>query len=395
MPDSIKKSITIISNSYPSDEMPVNGIFVRDQADWLSKKFEVKVLSPKPKAPEVLGLINKKWGLYSRIPEKSLNGNYEIYRPEYLTFPKKIFYVRVGKYFANAVNKAFDKNTDIVHVHFAYPGGCAVPELKKDYPDIPVVLTVHGNDWYYNLKDKGIREQIYQNLLFSDRIITVGKGLQRDIIKKYPEFFEKVKVIPNGINILNSKPLQERIQTFRKKSKLKILMVGSFVEGKGILNLFRALKESAIKDYELIIIGNIIDPSYYRKLLIMRSRLELDNSIRFIHSQPRNSLIQYYQDCDFFVLPSLREGFGIVLLEAMFYGKPVISTRSGGPDGIVNKKNGILVPPGDNKELAKALKKMEKEYQEYNAIAIHNYIEINYSPEVIVTKLMKVYNEIG
>ena len=80
-----------------------------------------------------------------------------------------------------SVLKYTNQNTDIFHVHFAYPGGGIIPLLKMKYPNIPVVLSVHGNDWYINKENKKIEERIYNGMCLSDRIITVGSKLKENI----------------------------------------------------------------------------------------------------------------------------------------------------------------------------------------------------------------------
>ena len=107
---------------------------------------------------------------------------------------------------------------------------------------------------------------------------------------------------------------------------------------KGIDILLNAMSTIDKLDYEMIVIGRNISAQYYKYLLKLKKKLNLDSKIEFKEEMTREKLYAYYRDCDYFVLPSISEGFGIVLIEALAQGKPVVSTRSGGPEDIINEK---------------------------------------------------------
>lgn len=100
------------------------------------------------------------------------------------------------------------------------------------------------------------------------------------------------------------------------------------------------------------------------------------------------------RNCDFFVLPSLYETFGIVYAEATASGKPVIATNNGGQTEIVNEKVGLLVPLGDNKSLIKAIEYMLDNYCQYDPNDLFAYAKSKFLYEVVGRKLTKIYNEV-
>jgi len=100
------------------------------------------------------------------------------------------------------------------------------------------------------------------------------------------------------------------------------------------------------------------------------------------------------RECDFFVLPSFYENFGVVYIEAMACGKPVIATNAGGPKEIVNEDIGVLVPPKDVEALIKAIEYMLDNYQNYSTEKIAQYAKKRFSYEAIGKILDEVYKSI-
>ena len=102
------------------------------------------------------------------------------------------------------------------------------------------------------------------------------------------------------------------------------------------------------------------------------------------------------QQCDCFVLPSRYETFGVVYIEAMACGKPVIAAKNGGPDDFVKDFNGILVNPEDKDGLADAIGKMiniwEKSDKTYQPEKISAFVRENFSSEAIAQKLEELYS---
>jgi glycosyltransferase involved in cell wall biosynthesis len=98
--------------------------------------------------------------------------------------------------------------------------------------------------------------------------------------------------------------------------------------------------------------------------------------------------------CDFFVLPSRYETFGVVYIEAMACGKPVIAVKNGGPDDFVKEFNGILIEPENVEELAKAMCTLIRNRDKYNPDAISEYIKQNFSSKAIASRIENVYSTI-
>jgi glycosyltransferase involved in cell wall biosynthesis len=154
-----------------------------------------------------------------------------------------------------------------------------------------------------------------------------------------------VHVIPYGIDFDRfsaEKPARN------KAKPLQLLFVGRLVQRKGIKYLLEALNFLPQGAVELTVVGRPVDDMAW-----------LENSrvpIRLRESVNSTALLEAYREADVFVFPSLAEGFGHVLLEAMASGLAIISTtRTAAPDLIRNGKEGYIVPPGESAGLAQAI----------------------------------------
>jgi glycosyltransferase involved in cell wall biosynthesis len=113
-----------------------------------------------------------------------------------------------------------------------------------------------------------------------------------------------------------------------------------------------------------------------------------------VGKRPNTEIPLWMNACDLVVLPSLSEGFGVVLIEAMACGKPVVATRCGGPEEIVTPETGILVPPGDEIALAKALHDVLSDQQRFDPQEIRRRAVDNYAYGNIASRITAVYREV-
>lgn len=171
----------------------------------------------------------------------------------------------------------------------------------------------------------------------SKKIITISKSSKNDIIKEYNVEPEKIEVIYPGIknNNMNS-PQKKSIEQLFNKYKISrnfILFVGTLQPRKNIVSLIEAFGKLAnikgqvlsIKDLELVIIGK--KGWMYEEILRKPADLGIEESVKFLDFVPDEDLGFFYENAICYVLPSLYEGFGLPVLEAMSYGCPVITSN--------------------------------------------------------------------
>jgi glycosyltransferase involved in cell wall biosynthesis len=134
--------------------------------------------------------------------------------------------------------------------------------------------------------------------------------------------------------------------------------------------------------------------SKYRKLKALAKRHGVLEWVHLHGYVPREQVRREMQQSHVFVLPSRFEAFGVVLIEAMATGCPVLSTYSGGPEYIVNDRNGILVEPDSAEQLQDAMQKLYDNYAQYNQDEIRKQVVDNYSVEVVRHRYYDLINQV-
>lgn len=143
----------------------------------------------------------------------------------------------------------------------------------------------------------------------------------------------------------------------------KILCVANYIPRKGLRYLIKAFAQANRSNFKLHLVGNVKDSAlYYRQLKKQVASLGLTGHVYFHNGEDQNNIKYLYATSDIFVLPSLKETFGIVLIEAMHHHLPIITTNTSAmPDLVIDGKNGLLVPPKDSSAMAWALSRLISE----------------------------------
>jgi phosphatidylinositol alpha-1,6-mannosyltransferase len=176
---------------------------------------------------------------------------------------------------------------------------------------------------------------------------------------------QKIVIIPGGTDPERFNPevnATQVIQQFNLLNKRVIMTIGRLEERKGHDMVIRSLPQvlREVPESVYLIVGKGQELSRLKELV---ARLELDGHVIFAGYVEDERLVEYYNACDVFIMPSREitaagdaEGYGIVYLEANACGKPVIGGNSGGiPDAIINRYNGILIDPLSTEEIADSL----------------------------------------
>ena len=174
------------------------------------------------------------------------------------------------------------------------------------------------------------------------------------------DYMDKVEVIPFGIDIeqyKNAPKYPILTDKLTDKNNIKILFVGRLVYYKGIDVLIESM--ASVNGAELFVIGGgELDQTLKDRV----RELNISDKVHFLGKVDDQDLLAAFSDCDTFVLPSVSraECFGIVQMEAMVYGKPVVNTSlpTAVPEVSLDGYSGFTVSPGNAQELAQALNKL-------------------------------------
>jgi FkbM family methyltransferase len=190
-------------------------------------------------------------------------------------------------------------------------------------------------------------------LRFFDAIVTVSNSTKKDLVR-FGVKEEKIHVIPNAT---------EAPQVGKNNydhEEVRILFVGTCYPRKGLRYLLEAVAKLKRDKIKIDIVGNLEDDKkHVSELYRLVKKLGIDERVTF-HGHVRiEQLWDHYRRADIFVLPSLWEGFGVVFLDAMSFGLPIVSTNVGAiPELVRHEENGLLVKPGDPMALAAAIERL-------------------------------------
>ena len=293
------------------------------------------------------------------------------------------FYNMLYNWQFNRLYKIIEKEhgrPDVIYSHYMRVNFYAASLHEKYH--IPAVGVEHWSELNKPVVDKhviALGEKTYCRL---DKVIAVSQPLSANIERM---FRVKPEVVSNIIDI-------DYVKTARKISKnkiIKITTISRLVPQKRIDILLRALAKVCFADFkwELTVVGS---GPLEKELKALNKELGLTDKVHFVGQKSHEEICQILAESDFFALASQYETFGVVFVEAMSFGLPVIGTRCGGPEMIINENNGLLVPSGDVEAMADALKYMVGNYANYSAEAIMKEAKDKYSPEAIVPKIEKV-----
>ena len=369
-------NILLLTHSYPNRSDALKSIFIKEQAQLLSLYFDVTVV-----------FFRVDYSHFKLFPEYSFSkvatvklSEYEVTIHKSLPGITQIIYIIQTYRFI--VKEILNKNKpDLIHSHLSYPAGFLGTIIQKR-KGIPNILTEHtkiqayARSWFH----KQCLNYTYRNAC---SIVSVSNALKTEISKVVNR---RISVIYNYVDV-------DKFKTHVSKDgdKLNIGFIGRLGNfNKGLDLLLASVSELGRKDFLLHIGG---DGSLISNFKENAKELGIETNCKFYGDIPRDKIPEFYSRLDIFVLASRYETFGIVLIEAMACGIPVIATKCGGPQEIITQATGILVEKENIGELTTALKYMSENLSLYKAEDIRRYAEDNFGKKKFIEQISELYNE--
>jgi glycosyltransferase involved in cell wall biosynthesis len=244
----------------------------------------------------------------------------------------------------------------LIHSHWFLPQGL-IGSILHYFLKIPHIATIHGSDLNM-IKNHPVLHPVCRFIVRNADTVTVNSTfMQQQLVDVAPSSAVKIRVIPMGVDPERLKVRAQDNVAEPLRSRQIILSVGRLIDWKGTISLINAMP-AVLKNFPdamLVIIGTGPEEANLKKRV---QELGLNNDVRFMGFVKSEDLPSYYHQACVFVLPSLNingrtEGLGVVLLEAMTAGCPVIGSNVGGiPDIIIDGETGFLVPERDPAALA-------------------------------------------
>ena len=374
-----EKRILIIPSWYPPD----GGYFFKEHSEALLKiGWQVDVLVCR--LVGIRKLMQAGWSALRRYRVGEEDG-LRVIRSSYLKVPGNEKYNILGWARQTAriylrYEKQFGR-PDLILAHSVTWAGYASYLINRKH-GIPYVIVEHRSFFVWSSQEARQMVRPYHVPLFGlaydycEKLILVSDSLRKGIGALVPSAMERSLVIPNMIR----EDLFLLPPQVRKTEPFVFLWAGRLEHVKGVdllLEAVKTLSEQTDKRFMVRLAGK---GSLREELEQQATVLGVSDRISFLGRLSRKEILKEMQEANCFILPTRYEAFGVVLIEAMATGLPLIATRSGGPDSIVTRENGLLIEPENVNELAAAMQEIMANINDYSA-------------EVIRTQCLKRYGD--
>lgn len=285
---------------------------------------------------------------------------------------------------------------DAIHVHWPLPQALLGWSARRA-ASIPLICSFYGVELTFARTSRVpfLTRFLRRAIRTADAVTAISTyttGLVRSIYDR------PVELIPFGATI----PVPSEVPARTPSPALRLLFVGRLVERKGVRYLLDAL--ARVRGLGENVVLDVVGRGPIRAELEEHARsLGLGNAVRFHGFVPDQELVQRYVECDVFVLPAVVdekgdvEGLGVVIIEALAYGRGVIASDAGGITDIVeHDRTGLLVPPGDADALAEAIRSLARDRDRAVRLgrAGRQHVQERFSWAAVIGKLTELYGRV-
>ncbi|WGM88673.1 MAG: glycosyltransferase [Candidatus Bathyarchaeum tardum] len=383
-----KKNIIMLSihgdpaTKIGSEEQGGQPIYIKDICRLLSKCYKIDVFTRRKSENE------------EEIVELIPDVNVVRIKAGPIEFvPKEKIYLYLNEFFMNTIRwiEKHNKEYSLVHSHYWYSGSVALK--LKDHLEIPMVHNSHslGRVKYEVLKyDKPVYADmrlLEEELILkhSNAIIASTPQEVKNILDLYDVTGENIELIRTGVDSQLFRPIDKKTALKETGIDFKniILFVGRITKAKGLRILVKAfaqVKQEFNEEIKLIVIGGDVsgdmhseeeskEKKYLKRLI---KKLNLTEDVLFLGPINRELLPYMYSIADVCAVPSLYESFGLVAVEAMSCGTPVIASKVGGLAHTVRDGySGLHFLPGRSDQLAKSILKILTDCEKTKEICLN------------------------
>ncbi len=316
---------------------------------------------------------------FGDLPSKEVRNGVEIHRvrvPGRRSFDSASLLSMLW-YPAAAVRRAAElletEPCDLIHSHFAVPTGPASLAVARKR-QLPHVISLHGGDLYDPSKRTSphrlppVRGTVDWVLRGSDAVVVTSRNV-RSLVYDHYRYTGPVETIPLGINVPELRPAS-RDDLGLPADAFVVVTVGRLVRRKAVDVLLAAIASSGCERVYLAVVGS---GQELDALKAKASELGLESRVAFAGHVSEATKWQLLSAADAYASSSMHEGFGLVFLEAMAVGLPIVAFDNGGQvDFLENGRTGYLVPVGDQQGLAAAIARISNHRDEAEQFGKHN-----------------------
>lgn len=376
--------VLLIPIKYPNSYNPQSHVFFEEQARALSLKgITVGVLAVMPVS------LKQMW------EQKKINVGFneevtsgvQVFRYQFPAVPKMQRFnswlqTKIGKRQFLKYKKKFG-TPDVAHVHVSLVGKLAI-WMNQTF-QIPYVVTEHYTSFIEEKMPSWQKEVAMSVFTHSKKNIAVSDIFAARLQQDYHLDFEYIP------NIVDTETFVPNTQLSSNRPVRNFLNIGNLYQQKNQEMLISAFSRAfkGEEKFKLVIAGSGSEYSRLKKLI---SKLRMQKQISLYGQANRREVVTLMQDSDCFVLSSRYETFGVVVIEAMSCGLPVIATRSGGPESIITEEKLGILCDIDEFQLSEAL--IEASKNTYDSEYTRKYAVTNFSSDIVANQLTNIYLQV-
>ena len=378
--------ILLISRGIPSVKDPQWGCFEFDQAKALKKLgHKVVVIS-----------VDVRFRFYYRKIGITYFCKEGIDCFNNFLLPEKIVSLFCGRYLSEKIRKKqYEKmykivvaqfgKPDIIYSHYL-PISFFSNDLSLKY-HIPQIAIEHWSALKTRINDSYVQYLAKRTYCNVSKVIAVSESLRQIIF----ENFGVDSIVVN--NMVSDDFFYKQDNKCCNDGKIRFVSIGSLIKIKGYDILLSALSKviGVYNNWELLIVGDGEEKYNLQKQI---NKLSLVNNVFLVGKKTKKEIVDIFLNSDLFILASRSETFGVVYIEAMMMGLPVIATACGGPEEFVQKTDGLVIPIEDEDALVNAILYMFKNYQLYDRVDIMENCKKRFSSSVIAQKLTLIFEDV-
>lgn len=378
--------VLILPSYYPEKHSPNNGLFFKSQAKaMLNSVDKLTVIYVEQKSLRHL-FRHFKENLYQK--SVGIEDGVLTYRIHGLSFLNQfeaggnIWIYVMCKLIRDYIKD--NGKPDVIHAHNVFNAGRVALLIKKQY-GIPYIITEHSSSFLLSSDIDPHKRKIFKKVFFESKSIFAVSNALSEAMKKQVGIFP-IQVVPNAVDTNLFRP-----PLVKTNDKFTFISVGHLMKNKGQMILLEAFRETFYLNEEvrLMICGDGAD---FIQLNDYIKRYNLSHKVNLYGEIEPEELVKLYHQADCLVSSSYKETFGVVIIEAMACGLPVIATKSGGPEDILNVNNGILIDTGSVSDLANAMRFVYMNKTKFDSDLIVKMIKERFSYPAVAKQIVKNYH---
>jgi glycosyltransferase involved in cell wall biosynthesis len=396
------RRVLVVSRMFPHADAPCNGPFVHEQVLALRRQgADARVLCGVPfpmylrrplGVPRRIRAYRRAW---DRLVWAEFGGVPVLYVPYHVGWVARL--LRRDDPYRDAVVRGAawlrsHFRFELLHAHTAHPDGFAALAVARQY-EKPLVITEHTNPFSLLLREPTLRHKTLTALAAAERVWCVSDSLTREVRGHLPlDRQAHVGTLYNGVDLA----LFEAPPSWQPDPAApRLLYVGFLLEYKNLpvlLEAFARLRQT-LPRAQLTIAG---DGPLRAAIEARIAALGLTGTVELLGQRSRPEVARLLRDaCDLLVLPSKSETFGVVLIEALAAGKPVVASRCGGPESIVTEPFlGALCQVNDVESLADTLRRTAARLRDFDPRRIREHAIANFDYRRLAATLAEQYESV-